>query len=35
MNGIFVKDNISQLAHLVGGICGSVFGFKWAERSSW
>jgi len=32
MNGIFVKDNISQLAHLVGGICGSVFGFKWAER---
>jgi len=31
----FVKDNISQLAHLVGGICGSVFGFKWAERSSW
>nr|WP_054847094.1 rhomboid family intramembrane serine protease [Acetivibrio straminisolvens] len=34
MNGIFAKDNISQLAHLVGGVCGSVFGFKWGEKTS-
>lgn len=24
----FQKDNISQFAHITGGICGSVFGFK-------
>lgn len=34
MNGIFVRDNISQLAHLIGGVCGSVFGFRWADRTS-
>ncbi|HOQ36106.1 MAG TPA: rhomboid family intramembrane serine protease [Acetivibrio sp.] len=32
MNGILVRDNISQLTHLIGGICGSIFGFRWAER---
>jgi uncharacterized membrane protein YdcZ (DUF606 family) len=32
MRGILVKDNISQLTHLVGGICGSVFGFRLAGR---
>ena len=25
--GIFVKDNISQLTHVIGGIVGGVFGF--------
>ena len=25
--GIFVKDNISQMGHIVGGITGSVLGF--------
>lgn len=25
-DGLFVKDNISQLTHIVGGICGGVFG---------
>ncbi len=24
----FQRDNISQFAHITGGICGSVFGFK-------
>lgn len=32
MNGLLARDNISQLTHLVGGMCGSVFGFRWAER---
>lgn len=25
--GVFQDDNISQFAHIVGGICGSLFGF--------
>lgn len=29
--GILQKDNISQTAHLLGGICGCIFGFKWKE----
>lgn len=31
IDGIFTKDNISQLTHIVGGICGAYFGFvkKW------
>lgn len=32
MNGIMVKDNISQLTHLIGGVCGGVFGFACAKR---
>jgi membrane associated rhomboid family serine protease len=27
VNGLFVKDNVSQLAHIAGGICGAVIGF--------
>ena len=26
IDGIFVKDNISQLTHIVGGICGALLG---------
>ncbi len=26
-NAIFVKDNISQFGHIIGGICGCIFGF--------
>jgi GlpG protein len=26
-DGIFVKDNISQLGHILGGLVGSVIGF--------
>lgn len=29
---IFQDDNISQLAHIVGGSCGSIFGFLRADR---
>lgn len=27
IDGIFVKDNASQFGHIIGGICGSMFGF--------
>lgn len=27
MNGLFKKDNISQITHIVGGLCGLIFGF--------
>ena len=27
VNGVFSKDNISQLAHIIGGLCGCGFGF--------
>ena len=26
-DAIFVDDNVSQLTHIIGGICGTVFGF--------
>ncbi len=26
VNGFFAKDNISQFAHIIGGLCGGVFG---------
>lgn len=27
VNGLFQKDHISQMAHIIGGICGCVFGW--------
>ena len=27
LNGLFRKDNISQLSHVIGGLCGGEFGF--------
>lgn len=27
MDGLFRKDNISQLSHVIGGLCGGEFGF--------
>ena len=27
--GAFVKDNVSQLSHIIGGIVGSVIGYAW------
>ena len=26
VSGIFVRDNISQLTHIIGGFCGALFG---------
>lgn len=28
VRGIFTSDNISQLSHIIGGICGAAFGFE-------
>lgn len=30
-NGLFLSDNVSQLTHIVGGICGAVLGL-WVRR---
>jgi membrane associated rhomboid family serine protease len=27
INGLLVRDNISQLAHIIGGGCGGIFGW--------
>ena len=27
IDGLFKQDNISQITHIVGGLCGLVFGF--------
>lgn len=27
VDGIFTADNVSQLAHIIGGICGCIFGY--------
>lgn len=31
-NGIFVSDNISNTAHLIGGLIGSVIGYRFGKR---
>lgn len=31
---VFDNDNISQLAHIVGGVCGAIFGFGISKRRS-
>lgn len=33
-DALFKKDNISQLAHITGGICGIVFGLIWKKGDS-
>lgn len=30
---IFQQDNISQLAHIIGGFCGAIFGFLMQKRT--
>ncbi len=29
ISGIFIKDNVSHMGHIVGAICGIIFGFYW------
>ena len=29
IEGIFVKDNVSHMGHLIGAICGVIFGIYW------
>ena len=31
-DAIFVDDNVSQLTHIIGGICGTVIGFALSEK---
>ncbi|MCM1577210.1 MAG: rhomboid family intramembrane serine protease, partial [Ruminococcus sp.] len=33
LNGIFAADNISQMAHIIGGICGGVFGWLISKKA--
>ena len=30
---VFVKDHVSQLSHIIGGIVGSVIGYKWNRKT--
>ncbi|NLD34654.1 MAG: rhomboid family intramembrane serine protease [Clostridiales bacterium] len=30
--GLFGQDNVSQLAHIAGGVCGIIFGMAWKGR---
>jgi membrane associated rhomboid family serine protease len=32
IDGLFTSDNISQLGHLVGGVCGAFIGFRLSKR---
>lgn len=29
IEGIFLKDNVSHMGHIIGAICGVIFGFYW------
>lgn len=29
IEGIFIKDNVSHMGHLIGAVCGVIFGFYW------
>ena len=35
LQGIIIKDNISQFTHIVGGICGVFIGFGYSKSSSY
>ena len=32
LEGIAIQDNISNIAHIVGGVIGSVIGYKWNRK---
>ena len=32
MDGLFVSDNVSQLTHIIGGVCGTVLGFAMRKK---
>ncbi len=34
INGFALKDNVSQLTHVIGGLCGAVAGFVYARGST-
>jgi rhomboid protease GluP len=32
MNGLFTADDVSQLSHIIGGVCGAAFGMAQSRR---
>ena len=32
VDGLFTKDNVSQLTHIIGGVCGGVFGYLLTKK---
>jgi len=32
ISGVTIKDNVSQITHLIGGVCGTVMGFRLNQR---
>ncbi len=34
VNGLFQEDNVSQMAHIIGGLCGAAIGFALERRRS-
>lgn len=32
VSGIMIQDNISQITHIIGGLCGGVFGYRRGSR---
>jgi len=28
VDGVMLKDNVSQLTHIIGGVCGAVLGLR-------
>jgi membrane associated rhomboid family serine protease len=32
IDGLLIKDNISQFAHIIGGVCGAFIGFKLSSK---
>ncbi|MCC8069976.1 MAG: rhomboid family intramembrane serine protease [Ruminococcus sp.] len=33
IQGIFIDDNVSQFGHLIGGVCGAIFGYALRPKS--
>ena len=31
--GVFVKDSVSQLSHIIGGVVGGVIGYQWNKKT--
>lgn len=32
-DGVFARDNISQLSHIIGGLVGGVTGYQWSRKA--
>lgn len=34
LKGVFSSDNISQITHIIGGICGAFFGYLMSKKQT-